>query len=99
MIRSAPRTLRVHSLRRLERRLDHTIALTENQTGSSTRRRELVDLSVELQRELARLEEMPWPSGRTVSFAGARRPLERRIVPLLRAVRNDPALLRAPRVG
>jgi hypothetical protein len=73
----------MQTLRRLERRLDRTIAL-ESSTGSSTR--ELTNLSIELQRHLARLEELPWPSNRAW-VSNESRPLEQRLVPALRAAR------------
>jgi hypothetical protein len=54
---TAPRTIRMHVLRRLE----HP--------------------SIDEQRELSRLEELPWPSGRAlVSYDRPREP--RRLVPL-----------------
>lgn len=87
---SAPRMLRMHNLRRLQRRLDGALDAAGNQTVPAERRRELNVLSIELQRELARLEQMPWPSGR-VFARGDARPLERRLLPLLRALRAGPA--------
>jgi hypothetical protein len=86
---SAPRMMRMHNLRRLQRRLDDALDEAGNQSVSAARRNELHSLSVELQRELARLEQMPWPSGR-VFARGDSRPLERRLLPLLRALRADP---------
>jgi hypothetical protein len=62
-----------------------------SETISATRRRELASLSIELQRELARLEQMPWPSGRVFVTRGDERPLERRLVRMLRAVRSEPS--------
>jgi hypothetical protein len=88
---SAPRMMRMHSLRRLQRRLDRTMDSIGSETISATRRRELASLSIELQRELARLEQMPWPSGRVLVLRGDERPLERRLVRMLRAVRSEPA--------
>jgi hypothetical protein len=97
MATSAPRMMRMHSLRRLERRLDQTMG---SETVSATRRGELASLSLELQRELARLEQMPWPSGRVFVSSAGERPLERRLVCMLRAVRSEqrptPALVPAP---
>jgi hypothetical protein len=61
-----------------------------SETISPTRRRELAALSLELQRELARLEQMPWPSGRAFVAGGDDRPLERRLVCMLRLVRSEP---------
>ena len=87
---SAPRMVRMHSLRRLERRLDRTLEAIGSETVSATRRGELASLSLELQRELARLEQMPWPSGRAFVSRGDERPLERRLVRMLRAVRSEP---------
>ncbi|MEO9176700.1 MAG: hypothetical protein ABI317_14395 [Gaiellales bacterium] len=87
---SAPRIMRMHTLRRLQRRLDRALDEAGNQQVSAVRRRELHQLSLELQRELARLEQMPWPSGR-VFARGDSRPLERRLLPLLRALRAEPA--------
>jgi hypothetical protein len=87
---SAPRMMRMHNLRRLQRRLDRALDEAGNQHVSAARRRELHVLSIELQRELARLEQMPWPSGR-VFARGDSRPLERKLLPLLRALRADPA--------
>jgi hypothetical protein len=95
---SAPRIMRMHSLRRLERRLDRTIDAIGGETVSATHRGELARLSLELQRELARLEQMPWPSGRVFVSRGDERPLERRLVRMLRAVRSErptPALVPA----
>ena len=86
---SAPRMMRMHSLRRLERRLDRTMDSIGSETISPTRRRELASLSIELQRELARLEQMPWPSGRVFVSRSDERPLERRLVRMLRAVRSE----------
>jgi hypothetical protein len=88
---SAPRMMRMHSLRRLQRRLDRTLDSIGSETISPTRRRELASLSIELQRELARLEQMPWPSGRAFVVGADERPLERRLVCVLRAVRSEPA--------
>ena len=88
---SAPRMLRMHSLRRLQRRLDRTLDSIGSETISSSRRRELAGLSLELQRELARLEQMPWPSGRAFVARGDERPLERRLVRMLRTVRSEPS--------
>ena len=87
---SAPRIMRMHSLRRLERRLDRIMAAIGSETVSATRRGELASLSLELQRELARLEQLPWPSGRVLIARGDERPLERRLVHMLRAVRSEP---------
>jgi hypothetical protein len=87
---TAPRMMRMHNLRRLQRRLDRALDEAGNQTVSAARRRELHELSIELQRELARLEQMPWPSGR-VFARGDSRLLERRLLPLLRALRAEPA--------
>ena len=86
----APRMMRMHSLRRLQRRLDRTLDSIGSETISATRRRELASLSIELQRELARLEQMPWPSGRVFVVGGDERPLERRLVRVLRTVRSEP---------
>jgi hypothetical protein len=86
---AAPRMMRMHTLRRLQRRLDR--ALEHTSPSSVVRRAELQSLSDELQRELARLEQMPWPSGRVFVSRGEQRPLERRLLPLLRALRNEPA--------
>jgi hypothetical protein len=88
---SAPRMMRMHSLRRLERRLDRTMDSIGSETISATRRRELASVSIELQRELARLEQMPWPSGRAFVSRSDERPLERRLVRILRAARSEPA--------
>jgi hypothetical protein len=82
----APRTLRMRSLRRLQRRVDRTMA---SETVSSTRRGEIGTLSIELQRELSRLEEMPWPSGRVLVSLNDGRQLERRLLPLVRAARDE----------
>jgi hypothetical protein len=82
----APRTLRMRSLRRLQRRIDQTMA---SETVSSTRVREISTLTLELQRELSRLEEMPWPSGRTLVSLNDGRQLERRLLPLVRAARDE----------
>jgi hypothetical protein len=87
----APRMMRMHSLRRLQRRLDRTLDSIESQTISAARRRELASLSLELQRELSRLEQMPWPSGRVLVTRGDERPLERRLVRMLRTARSEPA--------
>ncbi len=86
---SAPRILRMHSLRRLERRLDRTLEAIGSESVSVTRRGELASLSLELQRELARLEQMPWPSGRVLVSRHDERPLERRLVRMLRTVRDE----------
>jgi hypothetical protein len=87
----APRMMRMGTLRRLQRRLDRTIELAGDQAMSQTRRDELAALSLELQRELARLEQMPWPSGRALVTRRDGRPLERRLVPLLRTLRDERA--------
>jgi hypothetical protein len=92
---SAPRIMRMHNLRRLQRRLDRALDESGNQAVPAARRSELASLSVELQRELSRLEQLPWPSGR-VFARGDSRPLERRLLPLLRALRADPAAQPAP---
>jgi hypothetical protein len=97
---TAPRTMRMGSLRRLQRRLDRTIELAGDQAMTRTRRDELATLSLELQRELARLEQMPWPSGRVFVARRDGRLLERRLLPLLRTLRNERApdpVLRAMR--
>jgi hypothetical protein len=60
-----------------------------SETVSATRRGELASLSLELQRELARLEQMPWPSGRVFVSRNDERPLERRLVRMLRTVRSE----------
>jgi hypothetical protein len=83
-VQTTSRTIRVQTLRRLERRLDRTIALQRAVNGSPTR--ELTNLSIELQRQLARLEELPWPSNRSW-VSNESRPLEQRLVPALRAAR------------
>jgi hypothetical protein len=93
---SAPRMMRMHSLRRLQRRLDRTMESIGSETISATRRSELASVSIELQRELARLEQMPWPSGRVFVSRSDERPLERRLVRILRAVRSEPV---APAYG
>jgi hypothetical protein len=93
---SAPRMMRMHSLRRLERRLHRTMDSIGSETISATRRRELASLSIELQRELARLEQMPWPSGRALVTRNDERPLERRLVRMLRTVRSEPVPTFAP---
>ena len=88
---SAPRMMRMHLLRKLQRRLDRTMDSIGSETISATRRRELATLSLELQRELARLEQMPWPSGRVLVARGDDdRPLERRLVCMLRTIRSEP---------
>jgi hypothetical protein len=51
--------------------------------------REITTLSAELDRELSRLEELPWPSGRGLVSLRDGRPLERRLLPLVRAVREE----------
>jgi hypothetical protein len=86
---SAPRIVRMQLLRRLERRLDQTMQMIGSETVSATRRGELASLSLELQRELARLEQLPWPSGRVLVSRNNERPLERRLVCMLRAVRSE----------
>ncbi len=96
---SAPRIMRMHSLRRLQRRLDRTLELAASGAVSAARRHELESVSVELQRELARLEQMPWPSGRALVSRGDGRPLERRLLPLLRAARAEPVLAPVPPGG
>ena len=93
---SAPRIMRMHSLRRRQRRLDRTLELAASGAVSVTRRHELESVSLELQRELARLEQMPWPSGRALVSRGDGRPLERRLLPLLRAARAEPVLAPVP---
>jgi hypothetical protein len=87
---SAPRMMRMHLLRKLQRRMDRTMDSIGSETISATRRRELATLSLELQRELARLEQMPWPSGRAFVARGDDRPLERRLVCMLRTIRSEP---------
>ncbi len=82
----APRTIRMQTLRRLESRLDRTL---DQASRNGTPTRELTNLSIELQRQLSRLEQMPWPSGRALASTGDDRPLERRLVPLLRAARSS----------
>jgi hypothetical protein len=96
---SAPRIMRMHSLRRLQRRLERTIELAGSGAVSATRHNELESVSLELQRELARLEQMPWPSGRVLVSRGDGRPLERRLLPLLRAIRNEPVLAPVPQAA
>jgi hypothetical protein len=96
---SAPRIMRMHSLRRLQRRLDRTIEQAGSQAVSATRRNELESVSIELQRELARLEQMPWPSGRVLVSRRDGRPLERRLLPLLRALRDEPVLAPVPQAA
>jgi hypothetical protein len=81
----------MHSLRRLQQRLDRSIESAGPNAFSSTRRGEIASVSLELQRELARLEQMPWPSGRVLVRSHDGRPLERRLVPLLRVLRDQPA--------
>ncbi|HEY1480188.1 MAG TPA: hypothetical protein VGF46_09170 [Gaiellales bacterium] len=87
--------MRMHTLRRLQRRLDRALDDAGNQRVPAARRSELASLSVELQRELARLEQLPWPSGRVFARGDSRR-LERRLLPLLRALRADPSPQPAP---
>jgi hypothetical protein len=82
----APRSIRIRTLRRLEQRLDRSIDQL-NRTGSSTR--ELANLSIELDRQLSRLEQMPWPSPRTLAVRTDDRETERRLLPLLRAARSS----------
>jgi hypothetical protein len=82
----APRTIRIRTLRRLEQRLDRSIDQL-SRTGTSTR--ELANLSVELDRQLSRLEQMPWPSSRTFAVQHDDRATERKLVPLLRAARSS----------
>jgi hypothetical protein len=96
---SAPRIMRMHSLRRLQRRLDRTIEQAGSHAVSAARRNELESVSLELQRELARLEQMPWPSGRALVSRGEGRPIERRLLPLLRALRDEPVLAPVPQVS
>ena len=86
---TTPRMLRMHSLRRLEQRLDRTVESAGPNAFSSTRRAEIASVSLALQRELARLEQLPWPSGRVLVTSHDERPLERRLVPLLRALRDQ----------
>jgi hypothetical protein len=76
----------MQTLRRLEQRLDRSIDQL-GRNGSSTR--ELANLSIELDRQLSRLEQMPWPSGRTLAVRHDDRSAERRLVPLLRAARSS----------
>jgi hypothetical protein len=83
--------LRVHNLRRLQRRLERALDESGNQRVPASGRRELDALSLELSRELARLEQLPWPSGRGLARGSDGRLLERRLLPLLRALRADPA--------
>ena len=45
-----------------------------SETVSATQRGELASLSLELQRELARLEQLPWPSGRVFVSRNDERP-------------------------
>jgi hypothetical protein len=87
----APRTARMRSLRRLQRRVDHTLASAGPKVVSSTRFGEIATLSRDVQRELSRLEELPWPSGRALVSYHDDRPLERRLLPLVRAVRDERA--------
>jgi hypothetical protein len=70
--------------------MDRTMDSIGGETISATRRRELATLSLELQRELARLEQMPWPSGRAFVARGDDSPLERRLVCMLRTIRSEP---------
>ena len=84
---TAPRTTRMRSLRRLQRRVDHTLATARPAHGTTTQLGQIVRLSGEIDRELARLEELPWPSGRALVSYSDGRPLERRLLPLVRAVR------------
>jgi hypothetical protein len=93
---SAPRMLRVHNLRRLQRRLERALDESGNQRVPAARRRELDALALELNRELSRLEQLPWPSGRGLSRSGDGRLLERRLLPLLRALRAEPAPQQLP---
>lgn len=85
----APRAARMRSLRRLQRRVDHTMASAGPQAASSTRFGEITTLSRDLQRELSRLEAMPWPSGRALVSYHDGRLLERQLLPLVRAVRDE----------
>jgi hypothetical protein len=87
----------MHSLRRLQQRLDRSVESAAPDAFSSTRRGEIASVSRELQRELARLEQMPWPSGRVLVTSRDGRPLERRLVPLLRELRDQPATGDEPR--
>jgi hypothetical protein len=96
---SAPRIMRMHSLRRLQRRLERTLEQAGSHAVSAGRRNELESVSLELQRELARLEQMPWPSGRALVSRRDGRPLERRLLPLLRAVRDEPVLAPVPQAS
>jgi hypothetical protein len=74
----------VRTLRRLQRRVDETIS----SAGSPSRLGSIPKLAVELDRELARLETMPWPSGRPLASAHDSRTVERKLVPLVRAART-----------
>jgi hypothetical protein len=77
--------------------LDRSVESAAPDAFSSTRRGEIASVSRELQRELARLEQMPWPSGRVLVTSRDGRPLERRLVPLLRELRDQPATGDEPR--
>jgi hypothetical protein len=81
--------LRVHNLRRLQRRLERALDESGNQRVPASRRRELHALSLELTRELSRLEQMPWPSPRSLAVRTDDRETERRLLPLLRAARSS----------
>ena len=50
--------------------------------------RRLDVLPSDLERELARLEQMPWPSGRSLALSRDPHLLERRVVPLVRSTRD-----------
>jgi hypothetical protein len=83
----SPRAKRMQSLRRLVQRAEAVL-----QSADPARRtpghRELAGLTTELERELSRLEQMPWPSERALRVQGVALPADRRAIALVRELRG-----------
>ena len=77
----SPRAKRMHSLRRLVQRAEDVLS-SADPARSEPRHRELAGLTAELERELSRLEQMPWPPSGHCACRATRFPLTGELSPL-----------------
>jgi hypothetical protein len=83
----SPRAKRMHNLRRLVQRAEDVLS-SADPARSGPSHRELAGLTAELERELSRLEQMPWPSERALRVQGDALPADRRALALVRELRG-----------